>query len=75
MPLHIVESHRRLQHEDLVSEVMTLDDEVIADHKNGPLPKNKNEVICLNDSEDDDDDEKGTPSSKKILQRRFFKED
>ena len=51
--------------EDLVSEVITLDDDGITDHNHEPLPKNSDEIICLNDSEDDDDDIEVISSSKK----------
>lgn len=52
-------------HADLVSEVITLDDDGITDHNDAPLLKNGDEIICLNDSEDDDDDVEVTSSSKK----------
>lgn len=57
-------SSRKHVREDLVSEVITLDEDEIADHNNAPPPKNCDEIICLNDSEDDDNDEV-IPSSKK----------
>ena len=52
-------------HEDLVSEVITLDDDGITDRNNAPQPKNSGEIVCLNDSEEDDDDIEVTPFSKK----------
>ena len=58
-------SLRKHVYEDLVSEVITLDDNGITDHNNAPLPKKSGEIICLNDSDDDDDDVEVTSSSKK----------